>query len=99
MTEIMELLNVLGGWEIMVRAGAIVAMSSMILALFKNPNAFIKRAVGFVSAAIVALILVGYGPDLGKEVIKNWFASTVLWSILLKPMLTKLIESWKPSGL
>ena len=99
MTEIMDLINAIGGWEIMVRAGAVVALSSLILAAFKKPNGFIKRAAGFVSAAIIAVIWTGWGEDIGKEVIKNWFAGTVMWSIVLKPMLNKLIESWKPSGL
>jgi len=102
MTEtIMDLVNALGGWEIMVRAGAVVALASLIrsgIALYKEPNAFIKRAVGFISAAIIALIWTGWGDDIGKEVVKNWFAGTILWSIALKPMLNKLIESWKPTG-
>jgi len=99
MTEtLMDLVNALGGWEIMVRAGAVVALSSLILAAFKNPSAFIKRGTGFIAAAIVALLWVGPGEQFGREVVKNWFAGTVLWSIALKPMITKLIESWKPSG-
>ena len=94
----MDLLNALGGWEIMVRAGAVVALSSLILAAFKKPNAFVKRGAGFVAAAIIALLWVGPCEEFGRELIKNWFAGTILWSIALKPMLNKLTESWKPTG-
>ncbi len=96
----MDLVNALGGWEIMVRAGAVVALASLIrsgVALKMTPNAFVKRGIGFISAFIIALIWTG-GEDLGREAIKNWFAGTVLWSIVLKPMLNKLIEQWKPTG-
>ena len=95
---LMDLINALGGWEIMVRAGAVVALSSLILAAFKNPSAFVKRGTGFVSAAIVALLWVGPGEQFGKELVKNWFAGTVLWNLALKPMVTKMIETWKPNG-
>lgn len=102
MTEtIMDLINALGGWEIMIRAGAVVALASLIrsgVTLKWKLNAFTKRGIGFVAAFMVALIWTGWGNDLGREVIKNWFAGTVLWSIALKPMLQKLIESWKPTG-
>lgn len=99
MTEtMMDLVNALGGLEIMIRAGAVVALSSLILSAIKKPNAFIKRGVGFVSAAIIALIWSGVGEGFGRELIMNWFAGTILWSIALKPMINKMIESWRPSG-
>ena len=103
MTEnIMDLINSLGGWEVMVRAGSVVALASLIRSGFvaagKKPNAFIKRGIGFIAAAIISLLWVGYSDDLGREIIKNWFAGTVLWSIALKPMINKLMESWKPTG-
>jgi hypothetical protein len=99
MTDLlMDLINALGGWEIMVRAGAVVALSSLILAAFKHPNAFVKRGTGFVSAAVIALLWVGPGEQFGRELVKNWFAGTILWSIALKPMINKAIESWRPSG-
>jgi len=94
---LMDLINALGGWEIMVRAGAVVALSSLILAAFKEPNAFVKRGAGFISAAIVALLWSGAGEQFGRELIKNWFAGTILWSIALKPMITKMMETWKPT--
>ena len=98
MTEnIMDLINALGGVDIMVRAGAVVALASLIrsgVALKWKLNAFTKRGIGFVAAAIIALLWVGTGDDFGREVIKNWFAGTVLWSIVLKPMLIK----WMPTG-
>ena len=95
---LMDLINALGGWEIMVRAGAVVALTSLILAAFKTPCAFVKRGVGFISAAIVALLWVGVGEDFGRELVKNWFAGTILWGIALKPAINKMVEAWKPGA-
>jgi hypothetical protein len=103
MTELtlMSLIEALGGWDIVVRAAASVALTGLIQAGIKTAgkdlNPFLKRGTGFIGAAVVALLWSGTA-DLSREVLVNWFCSTVLWNVALKPMVFKFGEGWRPSG-
>ena len=93
------LIEAMGGFGIITKGAGVASLAFLILsgleAAGRKPNAFVKRAVAFISAAIVALIWTGTGEAFGRELFYDWFAGTILWAIVLKPMLVKISESWK----
>ena len=91
---LVAMLEAMGGWDIVYRMGAAVAVSKLIIEGIKagskkDMNSFIKISAALISSAIVSLAWGGDAGVWGRNTLVTFFMATFVWRDVLKPLLKK----------